>query len=454
MRKIELTKVYVDGNTIRYEVREEPGRGLLRQEKVELFIRYHFNESFICDLGDLPMSILTLPISFYLIPLTYFYDVEVMIPEMDKDLYEHLPQIYAAYSKVYGPFNESWRGRVTVKKIVENFNRGNQRYDKAVFFSGGVDACHAGINNAGRRSLLVSIPDIETQAKNEGPLRGEKFALIKNFSNTVDSDWLLISNNFNSSLYKDQSINEFLGKVRGLSSAAYKYDGWYGIKYIPNMCSVAPVAYAMGIKSLHMGSTCEEIDGVYAENLDGVNPAITNSVSFAGVSFAEQDGLDARRSAKVRKIITWCKVNNKRVKLWACFSDRTSQCGFCGKCVRTQLNVLCAGENPREWGFDEFSEKKFAKFIRDYRYRESNPCWLWDNIDAIEDECVYPYLNDLLHWLKKIGYKEYVRRANNRAKLRARMHMLSRVLFVNRYPCYVRAIWAKITGSNGSSVCA
>ena len=454
MKKIELTRAYVDGNVIRYEVCEEPGLGLLQQERVELYIRYHFNESFRCDLSNLPQSILTIPIAFYLVPLTYFYAVEVIIPEMDKDLLGCLQQIYAAYSKVYGPFCESWRGKVTARKVVENTKPGNSRYDKVVFFSGGVDACHAGINNAGRRSLLVSIPDIESMAKDEGPLRDEKFTLIKNFSKMVDSDWLLISNNFNVSLYRDNLINEFLGRVRGLSSPAYKFDGWYGIKYIPNMCSVAPVAYAMDIKSLHMGSSYEEIDGVYAENLDGANPAITNSVAFAGISFAEQEGLSTRRSMKVQDIIAWCKAHDKYVKLWACFSDRTAQCGFCGKCVRTQLNILCAGENPKEWGFDEFSEKEFAKFIRGYRYRESNPCWLWDNIESIDEERIYPYLDDLLHWLKKVGYKEYSRRANNRAKLHAKIHALSRVLFVSRYPCYLKAIWAKITSSNGAVACA
>ena len=83
MKKIELTKVCVDGDTIRYEVHEDSGLGLLQQEKVELFVRYHFNETFACDFGRFPMSILSLPISLYLVPLTYFYDVEVVIPEMD-----------------------------------------------------------------------------------------------------------------------------------------------------------------------------------------------------------------------------------------------------------------------------------------------------------------------------------------------------------------------------------
>lgn len=442
MKKIELTKACVEGDTIRYEVREETGLGLLQQEKVELFIRYHFNESFACDFSKLPMSIVSLPISLYLVPLTYFYDVEVVIPEMDKELYESLPRIYDAYSKIYGPFDDSWRGKITVKKIVETETSAGAKYDKVVFFSGGVDACHAGINNPGNRSLLVTIPDIEAMAKNEGPLREEKFSLIKNFSKAVDSDWLLISNNFNACLYKDQRINEFLGNVRGLNSPAYKFDGWYGIKYIPNMCCVAPVAYATGIKSLHMGSSYEEIDGVYAENLDGANPAITNAVVFAGTSFAEQEGLTTRRSLKVKNIIEWCKSQNKRVKLWACFSDRMAQCGFCGKCVRTQLNILCAGENPKDWGFDEFDEKTFEKFIRSYRYRESNPCWLWDNIETIDDNRVYPYLNDLLHWLKGLGYKEYVRRAEKAV----RPTLIKRLLSFRRYNHYAKVAINKILG--------
>ena len=42
------------------------------------------------------------------------------------------------------------------------------------------------------------------------------------------------------------------------------------------------------------------------------------------------------------------------------------QCGYCKKCVRTQLNILCAGENPKDWGFDDFSEKEFSELTSIY----------------------------------------------------------------------------------------
>ena len=444
MKKIEIIKTSVERDTIRYQVREEKDLGLLQQDVVDLFIRFHGDENFDCDLSKIPLSILQLPISLYLITITYFYNVELVIPEMDKVLYDNLPAIYNAYSKIYGPFKNEWKGKITVQKVVENTPVENAKYDKVVFFSGGVDACHAGINNLGRRSLLVSIPDIETQAKNDGPLREEKFALIKRFSKVVNSDWLLISNNFNACLYNYKTIESHLGKELGLCSIAYKYDGWGGIRYMPNMCCVAPIVFLTGVKTLIMGSTFEQIEDNMQVNYDGANPDISNSIKFLNTEFLEQDGLKVRRSKKVSNIIDWCKNHNVTAKMWACFSDGSVQCGYCGKCVRTQLNILCVGENPKDWGFENFSEKKFSKHVKSFRYIESNPCWLWDNIETIDDNRNYPYCDELLHWLKAIGYKEYSAKSKEYAAKRAEFSKLKRIAYIHRYPHYFYVIVSRL----------
>lgn len=440
MKKIELVKAYAAANTIHYEVREEAGLGLLQSEHVNLFVRFHGDENLEYDLQNVPQSILMLPISLYLLPITYFYNVELVIPEMDRELYYRLPSIYDAYSKIYGPFDPNWRGKICVKRIVENKPVDNVKYCKIVFFSGGVDACHAGINNPGRKSLLVSIPDIECMAKNEGPLREEKFSLLKNFSKVVNSDWLLISNNFNAALYKDADINTYLGTVRGLNSLAFQFDGWAGIKYIANMCCVAPISYLTGANSLIMGSSFEQLEDKLEVNLDGANPSITDTIRFSNIFFEEQDGLLVRRSKKVNNIINWCKEHNIRTKMWACFADGASQCGFCGKCIRTQLNILCSGENPKDWGFENFDEYKYSKYIKSFYYREFNPCWLWDNVDSIDDSRTYPYCNSLLHWLKKLGYKEYMRLAEKRAH----RTFFEKLADLSRYPHYISIVYNKI----------
>ena len=216
MKRVVLSRIAVKGDRILYEITQDAGAGLLKQDIVELYVRFHCGENVNFVLGQIPQSMLAVPISLYLLPLTYFYKIEVVLPVMDKLLHERLPEIYAAYAKMYGPFQEGWRGKLTVNEVVETPAPQSGMHDRVVFFSGGVDACSAGINNPGRKSLLVSIPDIETQAKTEGPLREEKFALIKRFSKIVDSDWVLISNNFNAALYRDSEINNYLKTQLGL----------------------------------------------------------------------------------------------------------------------------------------------------------------------------------------------------------------------------------------------
>ena len=114
--------------------------------------------------------------------------------------------------------------------------------------------------------------------------------------------------------------------------------------------------------------------------------------------------------------------------LWTCFDDETEQCGTCIKCVRTQLNILCAGENPADWGFKKFDEKRFSRHVRIYQYCERNLCWLWDIVDSIDDTVTYPYCDKLLHWLKGVGYKRYSQRAKRAfyVKMLLRIHRKSR----------------------------
>ena len=67
--------------------------------KVEAWVKFHNVECFGFSAKGLPESILVLPITLYLLPVTWFYGVELVVPSIDKRLYERLPQIYNSYSK-------------------------------------------------------------------------------------------------------------------------------------------------------------------------------------------------------------------------------------------------------------------------------------------------------------------------------------------------------------------
>jgi len=108
-RTIELRGVAAEEHGIRYEIRDNSGLGLLRTETVEAWIKYYPCEGMAFSLSDAPPSVLAIPVTLYMLPVTWFYDVELVVPEMDKTLYDKLETIYAAYSKIYGPFKLEWR---------------------------------------------------------------------------------------------------------------------------------------------------------------------------------------------------------------------------------------------------------------------------------------------------------------------------------------------------------
>lgn len=154
-KSIEITKIVATGDTIRYEIRDNTGLRLLKKEVTEAWVRYFNGEAFGFSPEGLPESVLALPATLYLLPVTWFYGVELAVPSMDRTLHEDLERIYEAYSKIYGPFKPEWRGKVTARHIVEN-GMPEKRCDNVVFFSGGADAVHAGINTAGGGETRLS----------------------------------------------------------------------------------------------------------------------------------------------------------------------------------------------------------------------------------------------------------------------------------------------------------
>lgn len=440
-KTIEIVKVAAKGDSIQYELRDNTGLNLLKNETVTAWIRFHNTECFHFSTENIPEPILALPVTLYLLPATWFYGIDLVVPSIDKTLYDNLSAIYAAYSKIYGPFEKEWCGKLIAKSIVEN-KMSESRFDNIVFFSGGVDAVHAGINNSGKKNVLVSVPSIEGPAFSSKNIAEQNFLiaksrLIKDFSAVSGSDWLMITNNFRADIFDDGRIQNELKRVFKLRSMAFQADGWFGIKYLANLLSSAPFAYVMGIKNMIMGSSFEQLEDTPAVNLDGSNPNLTDSIKFANVSFGEQDGLHTRRSQKVKDVVEWCDVHNKKAHFWACYHDKKEQCCMCHKCVRTLLNILCTKENPVDWGFANFDENKFSKLIRTYHYFETNKCWIWDIVDSIEDDTVYPYCNKTLHWLKNIGYKKYYKRLC----LMRKIERAPWIFKIHKYPHYIKVIF-------------
>lgn len=89
---IEVTKIVAADDTIKYEIRDNTGLRLLKNETVEAWVKFSNAESFNFSSEGLPESILALPITLYLMPVTWFYGVELVVPSRIRHFTMIFPQ--------------------------------------------------------------------------------------------------------------------------------------------------------------------------------------------------------------------------------------------------------------------------------------------------------------------------------------------------------------------------
>ena len=94
-KTIEIVQVSASEDTIYYELRDNTGLQLLKSETVSAWIKFHNAACFDFSAKNLPEAILALPVTLYLLPATWFYGVELVVPSIDKVLHDCLPSIYA-----------------------------------------------------------------------------------------------------------------------------------------------------------------------------------------------------------------------------------------------------------------------------------------------------------------------------------------------------------------------
>ena len=302
-KAIEVAKITARGNRIEYLLRDESGLGLFKEKSLTAWIEFHNAEAFGFAAENVPISILAVPIALYLYPATWFCGVDLVLPTIDKTLFEDLDAIYDAYSNLHGPFSPEWRGKVLPSKI-EDAEMPAPKFERLVFFSGGVDAVHAALNNAGPKNVLASVPSIESVRKGKGRRldAGKDFLevksrLVRDFSGVTKSPWVLVTNNFNDDIFDSKKVER---DAKGKISTPETY--FSHMVKLGNMLSAAPFAHALGIRTLVMGSGYTPLEGKDGWSKDGDYPDLSNSIKFSGAAFAEQDGFYTRRTAKVRNI--------------------------------------------------------------------------------------------------------------------------------------------------------
>ena len=289
------------------------------------------------DLTKLDESIVTIPFILSIIPVVWISNETYSIDVMDKDLYHSLQKIKEVFQMFYP--HHSWSGELIPKKLVTNTIGPSNELDQpalALLFTGGLDSVNTSISHVDTKQLLITAWGADVKVR-ENKTWTRVLEQCRKFSQTYGHDHTFVKSN----------LREFT-EIPYLYAKVPRW--WVHVSYVLSLAGLtAPLLVLRNISTLGIAAT---FTAEYPYQLGG-HPAIDNNISFAGSS-VYSTGSDKDREQKVMNINAICKEKELPLpRLRVCWSDPLGEnCLECEKCIRTCVNIIAAGQMPREYGFN------------------------------------------------------------------------------------------------------
>lgn len=305
--------------------------------------RYFADTSFwfeCSDSIDIPDSIAIIPAVANIIPFSWVFKCELVIPTLDESFYRAIPKIKRGYIDMLP--NLHLGGSLKVEDIVCNIS--NSASGKPLLlFSGGVDAWCSLVRHIGEKPHLVSVwgSDIST-----GNVAG--WGVVNEYSKAVASSLGLLYSHVKSNL-REMINYRALDDSKEMMTAGYRW--WHDLQHGIGLLSLtAPLSYATDAPIAYIASSNTAKDkGRYVCASD---PTIDNNYSV-GLLHAIHDGYELTRQDKVDAIVNYAQENNISFQLRVCYHvESGGNCCQCEKCARTILEIIAAGGQPTRFGFD------------------------------------------------------------------------------------------------------
>lgn len=336
VKDVVITKKKIE---ITYDVSGDWSR--LFRPDTKFFVEY------ACDILDVPESVAVITFLGSILPISWVYDSEIILDEIDKTFYECLPNVLQGYKKMYP--NVNFGGKLTVGKIVEN----TVKADKSVcLFSGGVDAFNTLLSHYLEKPGLVTIWGADVAYDN---LDGWK--AVNDHIKLTSEQFGLSHEIIRSNLRKiyDYRIDSELIKISGDRL-------WHGFQHSIGMLTLlAPLSYIQGINKVYIASTYTV--SLWGKYTCASDPVIDNEVKYVSCC-VYHDGYEYTRQDKIRNICEFSKEHNMSIPLRVCWESTDGKnCCHCEKCCRTILGLYAQKANPENFGFD-FKGKTFSEIIK------------------------------------------------------------------------------------------
>lgn len=339
---------------------------------------YFSGKNFVIEYPEsvesVPNAILAIPFVCNVLPIVWLEDIELIIPELDEDFYNSIPNFKKGYVDMYP--DADFKGSVTVDKIVNC--RKDNRCGSASFFSGGVDATTTLLRHLDEKPDLISIWGSDITFDNV-----EGWKPIQNAIDDTAEEYDVKHINIHSSFRQFDKEWE-LDKVH----RERLNDGWWhGVKHGIGLIShAAPYAWLHNLSTIYIASTYSPSDGKITS---ASYPTIDNNVRFCGASIVH-DGFEMCRQDKIRYVIQYHKNHpDRKIHFHVCWeSSDGGNCCNCEKCYRTMVALWIEREDPCLFGF-EYSEDIFSCIYKKMALNYNYPPHISAEWKHIQDGFIY-----------------------------------------------------------------
>ncbi len=395
-KKVELiNEVIVDKNYINVRINKEFKKKFLHSD---FFARYDND----VDLSKLDYSVQILPCIANLISIIWISGKTYYINSLDEEFYNSMKIVKKIFKRMYP--NTAWDGELIPRTLVKNSFISQQKPDEkertALLFSGGLDSITSSLYHRDKKQLLITVNSYP-----ELPLHHKKHLKKRRKELEKWGKKLKIwgKNNGHENTFIDSNYSDFLNK-----EVLYHYSpeiplwrvctvegiGWAGL--------AAPVMAAKGYQTLLHGSGITWDFNFPA----AANPFIDNNIFFSGMRL-KHDLFDMHRLGKCEYLANLCKTEAvDRPHIRVCVKRQQENCCECRKCICTIIQLVVAGEDPHDYGFQCNIGKiinKSKDFIERYA---TNATTMWHFMyiqkkikkQLVEGEKIHPGLNWLLDY--------------------------------------------------------
>lgn len=335
MESIELLNIIKNNKTVEYKYKFTPG--LSKFLTGQRFI-IHYPK----DISNVPDSVLAIPFVSNLVQLTWVTDSKLILPSLDKDFYDCLPNLRNAFEKMFP--ETVFRGELICKSVVDN--KPNSQNRVAMFYSGGVDSMQTFISHFKEDIDLLSIWGSDIDYDNE-----EGWNILQQSIEDSVEPFKLKPQVIHSSFRKIEDENSLYKTF----SKQLKDTWWHGIQHGAALLGhAAPLAYLNGYKNVYIASSHSTHD---KNTRCASHPTTDNCLRFCGCRVIH-DGFKYRRQEKIKNITNFEKDNPQLpIRLHVCRKTQSgNNCCLCEKCARTIYAFLIEGADPSKFGFEDFEK--------------------------------------------------------------------------------------------------